>query len=139
MVLLGKRIKELRTKYKLTQSELATQVGVTTATITAYECDSRQPSYDVLIKLASVFKVTIDSLILDRSQSVIDVSDLTPEQIIRVQGLVDYLRSSDFIEVFCSRQPVDPYEVVRFKEKHPELFECIADVVKSVTEKNKDE
>lgn len=135
MVLLGKRIKELRTKYGLTQTELANQVGVSTATITAYECDSRQPSYDVLIKMASVFKVTIDSLLLNRSRSVIDVSDLTPEQIVRVQGLVDYLRSSDFIEVFCTRQPVDPYDVIRFKEKHPELFECIADVVKSVTEK----
>lgn len=137
MALLGKRIKELRIKHDLTQSELANQVGVTTATITAYECDSRQPSYDVLIKLAAVFKVTIDSLLLNRSQSIVDVTGLTPEQIDRVQGLVDYLRSSDFIEVFCSRKPIDPYVVVNFAKKYPELFENIEDVVKTVTEKHK--
>ena len=86
--------------------------------------------------MASIFKVTIDSLLLNRSQSVIDVSDLTPEQIVRVQGLVNYLRISDFIEVFCTKQPIDPYDVIKFKEKYPEHFECLTNVVTSVTKKN---
>ena len=90
MILLGKRIKELRTEYHLTQAESAKQIGVTTATVTAYECDTRQPSYEVLIKLARVFKVTIDSLLLNRSEYIIDVSHLQPEQISKIQSLVDY-------------------------------------------------
>ena len=57
MILMGKRIKELRTNAKFTQKELADRLGVTKSTITAYENDSRTPSYDVLIKIARVFNV----------------------------------------------------------------------------------
>ncbi len=125
MILLGKRIKELRTKYNLTQAELAQQVGVSTATITAYECDSRQPSYEVLIKLAYTFKVSIDSLLLNRSEDIIEVSGLTTEQINNVQHLVNYLKNSDFVDVFCSNQPLDPNTVQKFRAKHPKLFENV--------------
>ena len=95
MVLLGSKIRELRIKYNLTQAELAKQVGVSKATVTAYEGDLRQPSYDVLIKLANVFKVSIDSLVLNRSESVLDVSDLEPEQINKVQGIIKYLKEQE--------------------------------------------
>lgn len=125
MILLGKRIKELRTKYNLTQAELAQQVGVTTATITAYECDSRQPSYEVLIKLAYTFKVSIDSLLLNRSEDIIDVSGLTTEQINNIQNLVNYFKNSDFVDVFCSNQQLDPNTIQLFRKKHPELFKKI--------------
>ncbi|MBQ3545872.1 MAG: helix-turn-helix transcriptional regulator [Lachnospiraceae bacterium] len=137
MVLIGKRIKELRIKYGLTQTELATQIGVSTATITAYECDSRQPSYDVLIKLAAVFKVTLDNLVLNRSQSVIDVTDLTPEQITRVQVLVDYLRISDIIEILFSKDTIEPYDIDNFIKKYPDVYQNIEAIVKSVMERQK--
>ena len=122
MILIGKRIKELRTKYNLTQMELAGLVGVSKATITSYENDMRQPSYDVLIKLAGVLKVSIDALLLNRTENVIDVSDLTPEQISRVQNYVDYLKTNDLIDVLYSDKPVDPHAVERFRERYPELF-----------------
>ena len=43
MILFWKEIKELRNKYKYTQTELANLVGVTKSTIAAYENDTRQP------------------------------------------------------------------------------------------------
>lgn len=100
MVLIGKRIKELRNKNKFTQTELAEKVGVTKSTIAAYENDSRLPSYEVLIKMAYVFNVTIDSLLSDRSESVIDISGLNPTQIDIVQSLVSYFKKSDLIDAF---------------------------------------
>lgn len=103
MVLLGNRIKELRTEYNLTQAELAAKVGVSKATITAYESDLRQPSYEVLIKLANIFKVSIDSLILNRSEHIIDVSDLTPDQINKVHDLISYFKKSDLIDAFAEK------------------------------------
>lgn len=123
MILIGKRIKELRTKYNLTQMELAGLVGVSKATITSYENDMRQPSYDVLIKLAGVLKVSIDSLLLNRSEYIIDVSDLTPEQINRVQNYIDYLKTNDLMDVLYSDQPVDLHAVERFRERYPALFQ----------------
>lgn len=58
MVLLGKKIKELRTKSKFTQSELANLLGVTKSSVASYENDSRQPSFSVLIKIAQIFNVS---------------------------------------------------------------------------------
>lgn len=125
MVLLGNRIRELRIEYNLTQAELAKQVGVSKATITAYESDSRQPSYDVLIKLANTFKVTLDSLVLNRSEHIIDVSELEPEQINRIQYMVEFYKNSDLIAALHSKEPLDPKTVEKFRENHPELFEKI--------------
>lgn len=98
MVLLGKKIKELRNKYRLTQTELATQIGVTKSTVAAYENDSRTPSYDVLIKMADVFKVSIDSLLYNRSEGALDASGLNPEQLQIVENLIVHFRRSNEME-----------------------------------------
>lgn len=117
MVLLGSKIKELRTKYNLTQAELAKQVGVSKATVTAYEGDLRQPSYDVLIKLANVFKVSIDSLVLNRSESVLDVSDLEPEQINKVQGYIKYLKEQELVNLILSEEPIDVETIEKIRKE----------------------
>lgn len=103
MVLLGKKIKELRTKYKLTQTELAKHVGVTKSTIAAYENDSRLPSYDVLIKMANVFKVSIDSLLLDRSEVVLHADGLNIEQLRMLETLIAYFRRGNKLESFYAK------------------------------------
>ena len=94
MILLGKRIKELRNKYKFTQTELANMVGVTKSTIAAYENDTRLPSYEVLIKLTNIFKISIDSLLLGRNDTLINVAGLDSEQISILQDLISYFRKS---------------------------------------------
>lgn len=121
MILLGNRIRELRTEYSLTQAELAKKVGVSKATITAYENDSRQPSYEVLIKLARVFKVSIDSIILNRSEYIIDVSDLNPMQINKVENLVSYFKKSDLIDAFCEKE-LTYNEIKNLMNKYPGVF-----------------
>ena len=93
MVLMGKRIKELRNKNRFTQIELAQKVGVTKSTIAAYENDSRQPSYEVLIKLATVFNVSVDSLLLTRTENVIDVTGLNSEQLNILNSLISYFKN----------------------------------------------
>lgn len=117
MVLLGSKIRELRTKYNLTQAELAKQVGVSKATVTAYEGDLRQPSYDVLIKLTNVFKVSIDSLVLNRSESVLDVSDLEPEQINKVQGYIKYLKEQELVNLILLEEPIDVETIEKIRKE----------------------
>ena len=98
MVLLGKKLKDLRNKYRLTQTELASQIGVTKSTVAAYENDSRTPSYEVLIKLADVFKVSIDSLLSNRSEAILDVAGLSTEQLQIIENLVVQFRKSNEME-----------------------------------------
>ncbi len=62
-MLLGKRIKELRTKNKLTQSELGKLVNVTKVSICCYENGTRTPTLETLIDLSNVFKVNVNELI----------------------------------------------------------------------------
>lgn len=54
---------ELRSENKLTQSELATRLGVVKSTIANYEKGYRKPDNDTLIKLASIFGVSTDYLL----------------------------------------------------------------------------
>lgn len=81
-------IKSLRNAKKLTQSELAERVGVTNATISAYEVGTRMPSFDVLIKLAQVFRVSTDNLLGVSNKFVLDVSQLSAHQRNTVQEII---------------------------------------------------
>jgi transcriptional regulator with XRE-family HTH domain len=61
--MLGKKLKGLRSEYKITQEELAKIIGVTTSMIGMYETDSRKPSYEVLLKISEYFNVSTDYLL----------------------------------------------------------------------------
>lgn len=98
MILLGHRIKELRNKYRLTQTELATQIGVTKYTVAAYENNSRTPSYEVLIKLAEVYKVSVDSLLFNRTETIIDVDGLSKDQLEILENLIIQFRKCNQME-----------------------------------------
>jgi len=95
MVLLGKKIKELRKKHKLTQTEFGEKIGVTKSTIATYENDTRLPSYNVLVKIANTYGVSIDSLLLDEPDSLIDTTGLNEEQIGILKNMVVYFKSTE--------------------------------------------
>lgn len=124
MVLLGKKIKELRNKYKYTQTELATLVGVTKSTIAAYENDTRLPSYEVLIKLSHIFKVSLDYLMLDRQMDSVNIDGLNSEQIGAIQNLISYYRNSrismdytmDFPENNSTQAALLPKQTIRIEK-----------------------
>ena len=98
MVLLGSKIKELRMKYRFTQSELAELVGVTKSSIASYENDSRQPSYSVLIKLARTFNVSTDFLLLGKTDNILRVDNLKDDQIRIIELLIASFQQSNSAE-----------------------------------------
>ena len=85
-------IKKLRQEKHLTQEELAKRAGVSKAMISAYETEIRYPSYDVLIRLAAIFGVTVDYLLGLDKRRVIDISGLDDEEAELVTNLVSLLR-----------------------------------------------
>ena len=56
------RIRQLRLEKKWTQADLAEKVGIQQKQISAYERGANFPSTEVLLKLASVFDVSLDYL-----------------------------------------------------------------------------
>lgn len=59
----AENLKELRAKNKLTQKEFADAVGFTQATLSSYENCLKNPSLDIVYKIADKFKVSIDWLV----------------------------------------------------------------------------
>jgi len=77
---LGDKIKELRKLRGLTQAELAKVIGVTTSAVSSYEILERQPSYDILIKIATFFNVSTDYLLGRSEKDVVDITALNEKQ-----------------------------------------------------------
>ncbi|WP_251855385.1 helix-turn-helix domain-containing protein [Enterococcus italicus] len=57
------RIKELRLEKRYTQQEVADKLGITRPAYTAYEAGKRQPDFEILKALSSLFEVTTDYLL----------------------------------------------------------------------------
>ncbi|MDR2933532.1 MAG: helix-turn-helix domain-containing protein, partial [Oscillospiraceae bacterium] len=60
---IGERIRELRQARHLTQDILAQRLGITKSGVSSYENSAAYPSYDALLGLADIFKVTTDYLL----------------------------------------------------------------------------
>lgn len=63
MIFVGLRLKELRKQKNLPAHAVAEAVGVKRRVYVHYEAESRKPSFDVLIKLADFFDVSLDYLV----------------------------------------------------------------------------
>lgn len=57
------QLKKLREANNVTQQELADHLNVSRTTIGGYETKNKEPNFDIIIKMASFFHVSIDYLI----------------------------------------------------------------------------
>lgn len=62
----GNKIFDLRTSFKLSQSQLAERVGVTNKAVSKWENGKSKPTTNVIRKLAAVFHTDIDDLLMAR-------------------------------------------------------------------------
>lgn len=59
----GEKLKQLRTEKNITQKELADFLGVTPKAISFYELNQREPSMNLIVKIAQKFNVPTDYLL----------------------------------------------------------------------------
>lgn len=88
MVDFGNRLKTLRLQNNMTQATLAQKLGLTKSVISAYETGLRMPSYDVLISIARIFKVSTDFLLGVEKKNDLDLSGLTDEEVKAIKNLI---------------------------------------------------
>lgn len=67
---LSQMLKDERNKNKLTQEKLAEKIFVSTKTISNWENDKTTPDIDSLIRLANLFDLSLDNLLLEGSEVV---------------------------------------------------------------------
>lgn len=89
---LSENIKKLRRQKNLTQTQLAKRLGVALSTVASYENQDRMPSIPMLIKLSYEFNVTIEYLLGVNKNKTLDVSDLSDEQILALNGVIEQFR-----------------------------------------------
>lgn len=80
---IGKRIKELRKAAGMTQSELASRLGISASAVGMYEQGRREPDSNIMVKLCTVFDVSGDYLLgntdLNDSKTNVEVSEVFDE------------------------------------------------------------
>jgi transcriptional regulator with XRE-family HTH domain len=90
------KIKMLRESRDWTQSELAKKLGLTRSAVNAWEMGLSVPSTPYIVELATLFKITTDSLLGEDSKFVLDITDLRDDERVVVIGLVNsFLRNKE--------------------------------------------
>ncbi len=96
MVDFGNTLKELRINAGMTQKQLAERLWLSKATVSYYEQSIRNPSPEILIKLANIFHVSTDYLLgIEDKKQTIDVTDLSDEDIRFLESAVELLRKKN--------------------------------------------
>ena len=92
MVDFGNRLKTLRIQNNMTQFQLSQKLGLTKSVISAYENGLRMPSYDVLIAISNIFRVTTDFLLGIEHKNNIDLSGLSLEEVDALLNLISAMK-----------------------------------------------
>ncbi len=92
MVDFGNRLKTLRLRENMTQEQLARKLGLTKSVISAYETSLRQPSYQVLIHIAKIYKVSTDYLLGLEHKQEVDLSGLSQREIDALMTLIKAMK-----------------------------------------------
>ncbi len=98
VVELGEKLKQLRINSRLTQTQVAKRLHLTTTSISGYENGTRYPSLSSLVRLAALYHVTTDYLLGYDNTSLpdsrtINVDGLDENEIMLVSQLVELLKS----------------------------------------------
>ena len=86
------RIRYLREKNNLTQTDLANRLRISRSAVNAWEMSLSAPSINNIIEMSKVFHVTTDYLLSSTEKLLVDISDLDHEQREIVLKLVDCFR-----------------------------------------------
>ena len=89
----SEKLKALRIGKKMSQKALAEKLGVSKSVVSFYESGERLPSYDVLIKISRIFNVTTDYLLDVERERMVDVSELSENDISVVNSVIMALKS----------------------------------------------
>lgn len=95
---LSERLQLLRSKYNLSQKDVADRIGISSSVISGYETGERTPSTEVLLSLSYLYKCSTDYLLgkeKDSPNQSLDTEGLSNEQIRALQALIKTIRQGN--------------------------------------------
>lgn len=93
--MIAERIKFLREKNGYSQATLSKELGITRSSVNAWEMGISVPSTQYIVELSFLFNVSSDYLLGISSNSYLDTTGLTDEDVQAVYSLINYLRSKN--------------------------------------------
>ncbi len=110
------RLKQLRQKHRLTQSELADLLGLKPTAISNYESKRNEPSFEKLIALSKYFDVSCDYL-LGLSEAYLPIGgEVLDKDIVEFFNLYKQLNQNSAKEVRSYAK------YILYRQEHPEDF-----------------
>ncbi len=91
------RLRELRLNKGLRQEQVAKLIGVNKCAISTYENDTRQPSFEILVRLANLYRVSTDYLLGQTNSRSVDLSGLTEQEAALICEFVETLTKKNEI------------------------------------------
>lgn len=92
--MIADKIKMLREKRGVTQSELAKQLGLTRAGVNAWEMGISVPSTQYIVELALYFGVSTDYLLDMKNTATVSVNGLTDREIASITEIIQCYKDS---------------------------------------------
>ena len=89
------RIKTLREQQGLTQTELSKMLGITRASVNAWEMGISVPSTQYIVELAYIFKVSTDYLLCVGATATVSIAGLTDKDVQLVYALINHLKEKN--------------------------------------------
>ena len=90
-------LKKLRNDHNMTQKDLADRLGLVKSTVAHYESGDKFPSYDSLIKIATLYNVSTDYLLGIQKNQTINLDGLSDSDIALINNLVSSLKKKSNI------------------------------------------
>lgn len=96
VVSFGNTLRALRLEKGYSQTKVAQKIGISVSMIGLYENSTRMPSFETLIKIASLFHVSTDFLLgVSANNDGFDFSDLTQGQAQSVIAIISEFRKAN--------------------------------------------
>ena len=87
--MLGQRINELRTELGWSQVQLAEKLNISKQTVSNWENENIQPSVEMLIRIAKLFRVSTDYLLGLDSTLTINVDGLPTSFVVHLTQIIE--------------------------------------------------
>ncbi len=91
--MIADKIRALREKCGITQTELAKSLGITRSGVNAWEMGISVPSTQYVVRLAEYFSVSTDYLLGVSKTSVVSVEGLSEKEIAAIVDIIECLRN----------------------------------------------
>ena len=87
------RIRYLREKNNMTQTDLANRLGISRSAVNAWEMSLSSPSITNIIEMSRIFNVSADYILSSTNRLLVDITELGNEERGLVIQLIDCLKN----------------------------------------------